>query len=499
MTSGTPSAVPPPPTGTLSRRVIEGGLWVTALSLTVHLLAALRLVALARLLSPHDFGLVGTAMVVISLFESVTIGLYLALIQRQDSGRELFDTAWTLGLIRGGLVSGLLVVLAPFVGWFVGSDEVVPIVRVMMLVPLLRGLTNIGVVEFRKELTFRPYYLLHTSGVIAEFSVAVPLAFWLGNAWALVAGWLAHVAVQVAMSYRLHAYRPRLALRWTQVRELFDYGRWVLGSQTIGWLITNGGHAVVGRVVGVQALGLYHLGWRIAFLPTTEITGVVGGVTVAAYAKLREARTRVRLAYLRVLTVVTLVAVPIAVGIGMYGPETVRLLLGRRWVAAVVVVQVLAMAALFRVVGATTAPVFQGLGRPRLQSVSALVELAALAALLVPLTLREGPAGTATAVNAAALCGAVTSLWLVSRLLDIRRGALVPILGSPLLACLPFVLLRGVVLRPAETVLGLAGAILVSAALYLATLLVLHRLGVCHLDRVVPAGVRAWRPSRMWR
>src|SRR5688572_4011442 len=137
---------------TLSRRVIRGGMWVTALNLTGHLLGAARLLVLARLLSPHDFGLVGMAIVAISLFDSVTIGLYLALIQRQDTSRELYDTAWTIGLIRGGFVCALLVVLAPAVGWFVGSEEAVSIVRAMAIVPLVRGLMNIGVVEFRKEL-----------------------------------------------------------------------------------------------------------------------------------------------------------------------------------------------------------------------------------------------------------------------------------------------------------------------------------------------------------
>lgn len=483
---------------TLSRRVIRGGLWVTALNLTGHLLGAVRLLILARLLSPHDFGLVGAAVVTISLFEPLGIGINLALIPRRDEGRELFDTAWTLGLIRGGLVSALLAVFAPAVGRFVGSQEVAAIVRVMALVPLIRGLTNVGVVEFRKELTLRPYYLLHTSGVVAELCVAVPLALWLANAWALVGGWLAHVVVQVAMSYRLHSYRPALSLKWTHVRELLGYGRWIFGSLTIGWIITNGGHAVVGRLLGVQPLGLYHMAWRIAFLPTTEITGIIGNVTVAAYAKLQDTRTRVRLAYLRVLTAVALVTVPIAAGFGLYGADLVRLLLGSPWISIAVLVRILAVAALFRAIGTTAAPVLQGLDRPRLQTFSEFAELGVLVSLLVPLTLSMGPAGAAGAANAGALCGAAGSLWFVSRLLGIRPGQLVPILGSPLLACLPFVVLRGWVLGPPDTLLGLAGAILISGVLYLAALVVLDRLGLCDLDPVIPSRVRAWRLLRIW-
>jgi O-antigen/teichoic acid export membrane protein len=161
----------------LSDRVIRSGLWMVALNLTGRLLAVVRLLALARLLTPHDFGLVGIALLVISLFEEFSAsGMHLALIQRKERARDLFDTAWTLGVIRGGVTAWLLVVLAPAVGTFFDSPNAVTVVRVMALVPFMRGLNNIGMVEFRKDLRFGPYYLLHTSGVVADLCVAVPLA-----------------------------------------------------------------------------------------------------------------------------------------------------------------------------------------------------------------------------------------------------------------------------------------------------------------------------------
>jgi O-antigen/teichoic acid export membrane protein len=58
---------------------------------------------------------------------------------------------------------------------------------------------------------------------------------------------------------------------------------------------------------------------------------VISGVTVAAYAELQDSPERVHLAYLRVLTAVALVAVPIAVGIGIYGQDLVRVLPGNSW------------------------------------------------------------------------------------------------------------------------------------------------------------------------
>src|SRR5439155_20861782 len=97
-------------------------------------------------------------------------------------------------------------------GRFVDSPGAVAVVRVMALAPLIRSFTTLAVVEFRQELTLGPQYVLQTSGVVADLCVAVPLALWLGNVWAIVGGWLALTTVQVVMSYVLHPYRPKV--RW---------------------------------------------------------------------------------------------------------------------------------------------------------------------------------------------------------------------------------------------------------------------------------------------
>ena len=482
----------------LSGRVIRSGLWVMALSVTARLLGTLHLLVLARLLTPYDFGLVGISLVMISLFESVSMtGTNLALIQRQERARDFFDTAWTLGLIRGVVMAGLMLALAPAAGTFFDSPDAVAIIRAMALVPLIRVLTNIGVVEFRTELTFAPHYRLFLSGAVADLCVAVPLALWHAGAWALVAGWLASTAVRVVVSYGIHPYRPTLRLDRAEVKELAGYGRWILGSAAIRWLIANGVHATVGRLLGVQALGLYQMAWRVAYLPSTEITEAISGVTVTAYAKLQDSMARVRLAYLRVLITVALAATPIAVGVGVYGADLVRVVLGPRWGGIVAIVQVLVVAGLFRSIGATTGPIFQGLDRPWLQTFVAVVELGILAALLVPLTLWMGPAGTALAATIGGVVGTTVALWRVSRLLGIRVGELAPILGWPLLACLAFTLPRVWLLGPLDTLIGLAGSLALSAILYLATLALLDRLALYDLSPVVPPAMGRWFPRRI--
>jgi lipopolysaccharide exporter len=180
----------------LSGRVMRASLWVVGARMGGRLFAAARTLVLARLLTPHDFGLVALALLPLSAFAALGAGTgRAALIHRQQRSPVMLDTAWTLGLIRRAAAAAVLALGAPMVAAFFEAPEATNVIRAMALLPLLQGLRNIGVVEFQQELQFGQETPLETMGLLAETVVAIGLALWLGNAWALVGGALVGEAV----------------------------------------------------------------------------------------------------------------------------------------------------------------------------------------------------------------------------------------------------------------------------------------------------------------
>src|SRR3546814_3486762 len=74
----------------------------------------------ARLLVPADFGLVAIAMALVAAVSVFgEFGLELALIQNQKAQRSHYDTAWTLGLLRGLCAAAIIALLAePLAAFF---------------------------------------------------------------------------------------------------------------------------------------------------------------------------------------------------------------------------------------------------------------------------------------------------------------------------------------------------------------------------------------------
>jgi len=384
------------PGKTLSQRVVHAGFWAFSFRIVDRLFGLARTVVLARLLAPADFGLYGIALLALSMLETFSeTGFNAAIIQKKGDVKPYLDTAWTVQAIRGFLLALLLLVIAPYVATFFGEPGAASLVRALALVVVLRGLVNIGVLYFRKELEFHKEFLYMFSGTLVEMAVAIPAALILQNAWALISGLVAGQFVRVVVSYFVHPYRPRPRLERSKVTELYTYGRWIFGAKVAAFLALYGDDIFVGRVLGAAALGFYQLAFRFSNMMATEVTHVTSEVTFPAYAKLQSDTSKLKEAFLRTLEAIMAITLTLAVGIVMLGPSFVYLFLGTKWIPIIPALQILAISGFIRSIVATGGALFRGAGKPEIDFWMNLARVGVMAILIYPLTTSLGITGTA--------------------------------------------------------------------------------------------------------
>ncbi|NQT81166.1 MAG: lipopolysaccharide biosynthesis protein [Candidatus Aminicenantes bacterium] len=383
----------------LSKKVVRGGIWVFALRIINRGLGFIRTIILARLLAPHDFGLLGIALLSISILETFSqTGFQTALIQKKRKVESYLDTAWTVSAIRGIILFLILFSFAPVIAKFFDSAQATLVIRVIAVSTLLSGFRNIGILFFKKELQFNKQFIYEFSGTLVDITVAISLAFILRNVWALVWGGLAANFVRLFMSYIIHPYRPRIKFEKEKFLKLFSFGKWVLGSSILVFLITQGDDIFLGKMLGVSALGLYQMAYLISNLPATEISHVISQVTFPAFSKLQDDLPKLREAYLKVLQLTTFIAIPLAAGILILAPEFTKIFLGDKWMPMVPAIQILVLAGLVRSIAATSGPVFYAKGRAKIDTILQIIRLIVLAALIYPLAIKWGMSGVSIAV-----------------------------------------------------------------------------------------------------
>ncbi len=387
------------PGKSLSQKVVRSTFWVGAFKVTERTLRFIRTIIVARLLSPTDFGLFGLACLAMDILDRFSeTGVKTALIQKKERSEDFLDTAWMINLIRNIFLFSLLFFGAPFIARFFNNLSAAPLIRVIAVIMIVRGLTNIGTVYFVKELDFRKQFVFQIAGTLVNIIITLILAFILRNAWALVWGYLAQSITNCAVSYILHPYRPKLRLELPKAKELLNFGKWIFGSSILIFLITQGDDILVGKVLGLTALGLYQMAYAISQLPTTEITHVVSQIAFPTYSKIQSDIHKLKEAYFRILQVTLFVSLPLAAGIFFFGYDFTRIALGDKWLPMVPTLMLLSIQGAIRAFGATTGPLFQAVGKPKIATKLQFAQFIMMATVIYPLVKFFGIFGAALTI-----------------------------------------------------------------------------------------------------
>jgi O-antigen/teichoic acid export membrane protein len=435
-----------------------------------------KFVILARLLTPVDFGLIGIAMFVLACLEVFTeTGAQAALVQKRDDIASYLDVAWTLQVARGAAGAAVMVALAPLVARVFDQPGAVPVVQAMAGLVVLRALMNPAAVYFTRNLEFSKVFLLDFADGAVGLAVAVAMALLVPNVWALVTAVLAAHGVKTLLSYVVHPYRPRFTTDPAKLAELIGFGKWVFGSSVLLFLTHRSADLVVGRLLGTAALGLHQMAYRLAILPTTEVTHVISQVAFPAYARMQTARDELRGWYLATLRVTATVSTLGGLLLLLLSREVVWVVLGPAWGPMLPAFQVLCVYGLVRAYAATMGPLFQAVGRPDLVTKMSAAQAVLLALGLYPLTVAAGLVGAALALLAAFALPALVATAKVATILETRLSDLLRQVVPAALASVPVLLVFALLGRFWDEVelTQLLARLVAFAALYVGTALVL--------------------------
>ena len=463
----------------VGRQIAKGAAWTVFMRMTIRFIGLISMTILARLLVPADFGLVAMATMVWAALEAMgEFSFNVVLIQDQSAGRREYDTVWTMTAIRGMVLALVMLVLAEPTAAFFSEPRLEAIFRVLALVPVIQGFANVGVINFQKHLRFDKDFIFMVSVKISGFLTTVPLAFILRSYWALIAGIVAGEFVRLVLSYFLHPHRPRPTLaRW---RKIFDFSKWLVASNIIGFVRNRLDSFTVGKLLGAQALGVYSIAYEIASMVTTELVMPIRRALLPGYSKLAHDPDLIRKGFLDGLALIVLIALPAAVGIGVVADPLVRLLLGNKWLDAIPIIEILMVFGIFSTMAANAGPVFLSLGRPAISMTLDLITLIVLLPTVVISVMRWGLPGLAWAMTLGAGVLMILSIGTVKRLLAFRLVALTNLLWRPTLAVIAMAAavigFRGVQSfgNAVPTLFAqLAGSVILGAVTYIFVILVL--------------------------
>ncbi len=246
---------------------------------------------LTRLLFPELFGFMALANIFVgALYLFSDVGISASIVQNaRGLEPEFVNTAWTLQVLRGGILWLASFALAIPYAQFYGDPRLQAVIPIVAFSTLVSGFRATSLYVLQRELNLRALTLLELGSQISAMIVMLVWAWLSPGVWALVAGGIVAAVVELIGSHRLRA-GPRNRFAWDEsaLQQLIHFGKWIFLGSAITFLAEQIDRLTLGKMISLELLGIYGIALAFAEVPRQVTLAISGQVLFPAMSKLRD-------------------------------------------------------------------------------------------------------------------------------------------------------------------------------------------------------------------
>jgi O-antigen/teichoic acid export membrane protein len=326
----------------------KGALWSVIRQGGHELIAIPSSMIMARLLSPTEFGISVAATFFIVLASRLTqFGFGAAIVRIKELRPEHASSAFVVNVVMGAVSCAVLSLASPWIGYWLRSPESGRLLPVAALTFLIAPFGSVPTALISRRMQFR--YIVATDwthkiiGVVA--TVVLALRGW--SYWSIAYGNLIAVGARVMLQLYFSRWKPTLRFSRQATRELLSFGLALQTKHAIEYASFNMDNLVVGRMLGMSALGIYDKAFSTMGRMVDRLH--LGQAPFRIFAIIHEDAERFRRAYSRLILGATLLAYPsFAAAITVAEPLFI-VLYGEKWLPAVLPFQLLCVGGMLKV------------------------------------------------------------------------------------------------------------------------------------------------------
>jgi O-antigen/teichoic acid export membrane protein len=365
-------------------QIKRGFVWLGAASVVTRVLDAVFTLGVLWLVSREQLGLATLAWSVGVFIEAFNgLGIGTALIQAPEVEDGLLSDSFWYSLAVAVVLVAAVWLAAPYLAVIWDNAALVPLMRASATKLFFVGAALVPLTLLNRSMKFERIALANTLATFGSGASTVGLA-WAGyGAWSFVLGQLMYGVIIMVAAFALQPFRPQLSFRFARIKPTAVFGARAAGAGIVYHLYRNADYFLVGRYLGVAALGVYRVGFELAMTPTVTLLNVVNRSALPAYSRLQSDRAALSRALLWTSKSLSLMLAPITVVLAFGARDLLALINHGEWSDAATVLPWLAWAALLRSLAHLFPQIFYAVGRPSLALFEALASALVLCVFFV--------------------------------------------------------------------------------------------------------------------
>lgn len=334
-------------TSSLAHSAARGAFFTLAAQIAKILLQLLSVVVLARLLTPHDYGLLAIVLVIVGVGEIFRdFGLTTASIQAPVLTTGQRDNLFWINSGIGVALTVIMFLLAWPIEAVTGEPDIVGMVQWLSLLFLLNGLATQHRANLARDLKFKAMAVIDIAAATIALATAIVAALLGAEYWALVLQQLTSGVVVLAGSVMAGRWLPRWYSRAASVRELVNFGWNIVATNMLVYVGSQIDTIMVALKFGTSPLGLYNRAYQLVMTPLGQVRAPTKNVALPVLSRVQEDPPRFN-------TYVTAAQLLLGYGLGIplilvtaLAEPIVRIMLGPQWTEATPILALFAVAGL---------------------------------------------------------------------------------------------------------------------------------------------------------
>jgi O-antigen/teichoic acid export membrane protein len=303
--------------------------------------------ALARLLTPYETGIFSLAAATAGLLQTLrSCGLSSYIVRAHELDATQLTSVYTVNLLISLVTAGLILAFSAFGELLLGDPEVRRALAVLAFLPILGALEFRPAAMIERAGNFRAIALVGMlRGFVASTAMLTLALFgfsYMSQAYGQVAGSVATAVALNGIGFRYVSLRVGL----TGWRTILVYGSRLFAIAGVSGITQRLGEMLLGRMLGLSALGLYSRAAGLNNLMWDHLHTVITRITFVDLANQSRQGRSLRTSYLLTLRMITVLLWPMFAGAAVLGGPLVRLLLGPEWEGSALPFSLLSIAAI---------------------------------------------------------------------------------------------------------------------------------------------------------
>lgn len=333
-----------PTVPSLSRVAASGIVWLVAQSLGGRLISLFSQLALAWLISPANFGLIGLVYAVTNISASlVNFGIGDVLLQRHKTIRlwsaSTFWTSFALGIISFIFVFGI----SEASSRIYHSPNIVSLALIIASSMPIGALQTVPNVIIRSQMKFGLLSAVNLAELAFTAIAVVGLAVLGYGVYSFALPVPVIAALKLAVLWYYAPVTLTAKFRIKQVKFLMSSGSAVFATKLILSAVSQGDYVLLGLVASQSQVGIYYFAFRLAVQPIWILAGNLIGVLFPTLIQLRTEPSRQIAATMATARVLAYLAMPACFLQAALADPVLKLLFGAKWLSAIPVMELLSI------------------------------------------------------------------------------------------------------------------------------------------------------------